>query len=116
MIIPTEKNINLILMEMDIQEALLELSMVSNIPIVVDDTLSGIVSASVENKDFDSVDRLLNVLSEMRQSEHELDSRSLRMLVARAEAFRWTQVLDHPTVSEYKSKISDGLLSSDDIF
>jgi len=77
---------------------------------------AGRIENVVENKDFDSVDRLLNVLSEMRQSEHELDSRSLRMLVARAEAFRWTQVLDHPTVSEYKSKISDDLLSSDDIF
>ena len=65
-------------------------------------------------KDVEPIDRILNVLSEMRENGHELESSSLRMLVARGEALRWNEILEHPTISEYKTKVSDDILSSSD--
>ena len=41
-------------------------------------------------------------------------SSSLRHAVARGEALRWNEILEHPTISEYKTKVSDDILSSSD--
>ena len=69
--------------------------------------------------DAEPIDRMLSVLSEMRENGHELESSSLRMLVARGEALRWNDVLEHPTILEYKPKVSEDILgniNSDDQF
>lgn len=62
--------------------------------------------------DAEPIDRMLSVLSEMRENGHELESSSLRMLVARGEALRWNDVLEHPTILEYKPKVSEDILGN----
>lgn len=66
------------------------------------ETVGRTVSQNID--DCDSMERLVKLLSEMRTKNQEFDSGSLRMLLARAEDMRWNQILEHPTVSEFKLK------------